>query len=112
MTGRADKKYCSDQCRATAAHVRKLTEQGERWILEINTLLRRNRQLLRKASPQGKTTVRRQVLELSGFSFNYFTHLYQAKNGNTYYFCYDYGYRLLEDGKMLIVNWQQYMANS
>ena len=79
---------------------------------EINDKLRRNRFLLQRASPEGKTTLRREVLQLSGFDFRHHTHLYRAKNGNTYHFCYDYGYLLLEDEKVLIVNWQPYMEKS
>jgi predicted nucleic acid-binding Zn ribbon protein len=110
MTGRSDKRFCSDQCRATSANVRRLTEEGELLIRNVNRVLRRNRQILRQASPVGKTTVRRQVLSLAGFNFNYFTHIYRTRQGNNYYFCYDYGYLLLpQEDKVLIVNWQQYM---
>ncbi len=42
---------------------------------------------------------------MNGFDFRYFTHLYRTKNGNTY----DYSYLLLDEGKVLIVNWQPYM---
>ncbi|GAB3529874.1 hypothetical protein GCM10027443_09730 [Pontibacter brevis] len=109
IVGRIDKQFCSDQCRARASHYRKLSDQGEKLIRSVNASLRHNRQVLQKASPVGKTTLRRQVLELAGFDFRYHTHLYRTKGGNTYHFCYDYGYLLLQDEKVLIVNWQQYM---
>ena len=109
MAGRFDKKFCSDQCRAAAGNLRKLEDKGEQLMRSINACLRRNRQILRQASPLGKTTLRRNVLEIAGFDFRHFTHLYRTKGGNTYHFCYDYGYLLLEDEKILIVNWQQYM---
>ncbi|WP_052738894.1 hypothetical protein [Pontibacter korlensis] len=78
---------------------------------EINNKLRHNRFLLQRFSPEGKTTLRREVLQLSGFDFRHFTHLYRTRQGqgNTCYFCYDYGYFLLPDEKVLIVNWQPYM---
>jgi hypothetical protein len=56
-----------------------------------------------RLSPEGKTTLRREVLLQAGFDFRYFTHLYRTQKGNTYYFCYDY--LLLEEEKVLIVNW-------
>ncbi|NDK56663.1 hypothetical protein [Pontibacter fetidus] len=112
MTGRVDKKFCSDQCRATAGNRRKDQDIGEQLIKEINLRLRRNRYLLHRLSPEGKTTLRREVLEQAGFDFRYFTYLYRTQKGNTYYFCYDYGYLLLEDEKVLIVNWQPYMERS
>lgn len=94
MAGRADKRFCSDQCRARAGNQRKLEDKGERLMREINTTLRRNRQVLQKASPEGKTTLRREALTAAGFDFRHFTHLYRTKQGNTYHFCYDYGYLL------------------
>lgn len=109
LAGRADKKFCSDQCRATAGNVRKLADKGEQLMRDINATLRHNRQVLRHASLEGKTTVRRQVLRQAGFDLGYFTHQYRTQKGNTYHFCYDFGYLLLEEEKVLIVNWQQYM---
>jgi hypothetical protein len=49
---------------------------------------------------------------MAGFDFRHFTHLYRTKQGNTYHFCYDYGYFLLPDEKVLIVNWQPYMEQN
>lgn len=80
-------------------------------IQKINATLRKNRTLLKQASPEGKTTLRREVLEMAGFDFRHFTHLYRTKQGNNYHFCYDYGYMLLAEEKVLIVNWQPYMDN-
>ncbi len=78
IVGRADKKFCSDQCRARAGNQRKGSDQGEQLMREVNATLRQNRQVLQKAGPVGKTTLRRQVLELAGFDFLYFTHLYRT----------------------------------
>ncbi|WP_299756936.1 hypothetical protein [uncultured Pontibacter sp.] len=112
MTGRLDKRFCSNQCRANAHNANRRQNSGEQLILNINSILRRNRTILRQASPLGKTTTYRQVLEIAGLDFRYFTHTYRTKGGNTYHFCYDYGYLLLEDEKVLIVNWQPYMEKS
>ena len=109
MSGRVDKKYCSDQCRATAGNRRKEVDKGEQLIRDINNKLRHNRFVLKQASPEGKTTLRKEVLQQAGFDFGYFTHVYRTKSGNTYLFCYDYGYLHLEDEKILVVNWQPYM---
>jgi predicted nucleic acid-binding Zn ribbon protein len=109
ISGRVDKKYCSDQCRATAGNRRKEEDKGEQLMRDINNVLRLNRYLLQKVSPEGKTTLKRAVLVHAGFDFRHFTHLYRTKQGNTYHFCYDYGYLLLDDDKVLVVNWQAYM---
>ena len=39
-----------------------------------------------------------------GFDFRYFTHQYQNKKGQTYNFCYDFGYLPLEGDYILIVH--------
>jgi hypothetical protein len=109
MAGRIDKRFCSDQCRAMAHNRQRQKNQGEQMVRRINLVLRRNRALLRHLSPQGKSTVSRQFLEQAGFAFGYHTNLYRTQRGNTYTFCYDYGYLLLPEEKVLIVNWQPYM---
>ncbi|WP_207801951.1 hypothetical protein [Pontibacter arcticus] len=109
MYGRADRKFCSDQCRARAGNLKKHKDAGEQLMVQVNKILRQNRLLLQRTSPEGKTTLKRSVLELAGFDFRYFTNLFRTQKGNTYYFCYDYGYLLLDDEKVLIVNRQPYM---
>jgi len=109
LNGRSDKRFCSDQCRAQSHNARRQQNAGELLMLRINAILRRNRTILRQASPQGKTTTYRQLLQIAGFDFRHFTHTYSTKGGNTYQFCYDYGYLLLPEEKVLIVNWQPYM---
>ena len=107
--GRSDKKYCSDQCRAVLNNRRKKSDTGECMILDLNRILRKNRSILKIMSPLGKTTTRQEYLVLQGFDFRYHTHQYQTRTGNTYYFCYDFGYLLLPGEKVLLVNWQPYM---
>jgi predicted nucleic acid-binding Zn ribbon protein len=110
LIGRSDKRFCSDQCRAMEHNQQRRANKGEQMILKINTLLRKNRTILKNLSPMGRTTTRKSYLELQGFDFNHFTHHYHTKSGTTYYFCYEYGYLLLPEDKVLIVNWQAYMA--
>ncbi|SIR46160.1 hypothetical protein [Pontibacter lucknowensis] len=112
IVGRSDKRYCSDSCRHLANNTVKLQNQHERRILQTNAALRKNRSILKQLSPQGKTTLPRQYLELAGFDFRYLTQVYRTQKGNTYHLCYDYGYMLLPEEKVLIVNWQPYMEQS
>ncbi|WP_165864987.1 hypothetical protein [Rufibacter latericius] len=49
----------------------------------------RNRQILERFSPEGKTTLRREALVQAGFDFRYLTHLYLTQRGSTYHFCYE-----------------------
>lgn len=109
ISGRADKRYCSDQCRSLAGNSRRLEDKSEVLIKKVNQILRRNRNILQQASLQGKTTLRREVLEQAGFQFGYFTTQFRTNRGNTYNFCYDYGYLLLAEEKVLVVQHQSYM---
>lgn len=104
ISGRADKRYCSDQCRAAAGNLRKHLDPAQQLMHRLNRVLGHNRQVLHRLSPQGKAVLRRDMLLLAGFDFRYFTHQHHTPTGNLYYFCYDYGYLLLPEEKILIVN--------
>lgn len=107
LTGRMGKKFCSDQCRAMYHNRRKTTE--ERWIQGLNSILRKNRFVLKTINPVGHSTVRQEVLQQMGFDFRFYSHQYRTEKGAVYYFCYEWGYHVLEQGKIRIVNWQKYM---
>ena len=108
--GRIDKKYCSDDCRFTANNQKKRDSAETKLIAAINSTLRRNRSILKMLNPEGKTTIRKEYLVLQGFDFRYYTHQYHTRQGNIYNFCYEYGYLLLPEEKVLLVNWQNYMV--
>ena len=107
LIGRSDKLFCDNNCRG-AYHNSKANE-NENSIRDINKILRKNQTILRFASPEGKTTVRKSFLIKHGFNFQYYTNHFKTKNENTYTFCYDYGYMELEDEKVLVINKQPYM---
>ncbi len=54
------------------------------------------------ASEEMAKITKQKMLE-KGFQFKYFTHTYTNKKGNIYYFCYEYGYLLLEGDWLLVV---------
>lgn len=93
--GRRDKQFCSDHCRAT--HYNNLNADTTGFIRRINYLIRKNRSILCRLNPQGKTRVHKMKLVDSGLNFNYFTNVYKTRSGQTYYFCYDQGYLELDD---------------
>lgn len=101
LRGRADKKFCDDQCRSNYNNRIKL--QKSDFVKEVNAILSKNRNILQKLNPDGKTKITREKLLGKGFSFTYFTHIYQTQKGNTYYFCYEYGYLKLENDDFLLV---------
>ncbi|WMJ72245.1 hypothetical protein RCC89_03565 [Cytophagaceae bacterium ABcell3] len=110
FTGRLDKKFCTDQCRASYHNSER--RNHEKTIVETNQVLRRNRTILKKLNPIGKTTVRIQHLKEYDFDFGFFTNIYKTSSGNIYYCCYEYAYMLLEGKeKAVIINRQNYMNN-
>ena len=101
IEGRAGKKFCSDYCRSAYNNHQK--SELLKTIRKINKTLFNNMQILQRLNRSGKTKVTKSELSKEGFNFNYFTNLYTTKNGNTYYFCYDYGYLHLNDNNEILV---------
>ena len=95
VTGRSDKKFCSDYCRN--AYHNTINKDTKNLIRNINNRLRKNWRILEKLNPQQKTKTTRIKLIQEGFDFNYFTSIYITKAGKTYYFVYDQGYLPLEE---------------
>lgn len=105
--GRSDKKFCSNQCRSAWHQSQQL--QQEQSVQQIIRRLSRNRLLIKRLLAEGYTQVGRAHMAELDFTFCYYTHQYKTKGGNTYYFCFDAGYRLLPENKVLLVLWQDYM---
>ncbi len=101
INGRADKKYCSDQCRNS--HNNRLNSDNNNFMRNVNNILRKNRRILADLTPTGKVTISREkVLDL-GFNFGHFTHIYTTQKSTTYFFCYEYGYLTHGNDYMTIV---------
>jgi hypothetical protein len=107
FTGRADKRFCSDQCRS--AHNNRLNRDASNFIRNINNILRKNRRILAELNPEGKSQVHRDKLVERGFKFSYFTNEYRTKSGNVYRFCYDQGYLERDQGYVTLVVRQEYV---
>jgi len=103
ITGRSDKKFCSDQCRNLFNN--KMNSDPTNLVRNINNTLRRNRRILEELNPKGKAKVHKDKMLERGFNFNYFTGIYKTQKGAVYYFCYEYGYLPLENNfYFLVVN--------
>lgn len=97
ITGRSDKKFCSDYCRN--AYNNRQNRDTNNLMRNVHNRLRRNYRILEELNVKDKTTVPRSKLVRSGFDFTYFTSIYTTQKGATYYFVYDQGYLLLDKGK-------------
>jgi predicted nucleic acid-binding Zn ribbon protein len=103
VKGRTDKKFCDDYCRNTYNNQAK--SDVNNYIRNINHALSRNRRILESLVPEKEemTKTTRDKLQQLGFLFKYITHTYTNRKGNTYCFCYDYGYLSLENDWYLVV---------
>jgi len=101
LRGRSDKKFCDDQCRSNYNNHMKAGQQC--FIRPVNNILRKNHSVLSKICTDKKIRIKKEDLLKNGFNPDYHTHMLHAQNGNTYFFCYDYGFLLLNNDEMLLV---------
>jgi hypothetical protein len=104
LVGRADKKFCDDQCRSN--YNNKANSDVTAEVRNINNILRKNRRLLESiAGSEGKAKISKQKLADKGFNFKYYTHQHQTQKGSIYKLCYDYGYLPIENDLIYIIKW-------
>jgi predicted nucleic acid-binding Zn ribbon protein len=106
IVGRADKKFCSDQCRS--AYNNRLNSDHTKIIRNTNHILRKNHRILESFNPDGKGKAKKESLLKKGFKFDYITSFYTTKNGHTYFFCYDQGYLPIENDWYALVKKKEY----
>jgi hypothetical protein len=101
IIGRTDKKFCSDMCRN--AHNNKVNSHTNNYVRNVNNALRRNRRILEACLLNESAAIPRQSLTDRGYNFTFITNEILSANQHKYYFCYEYGYQVLEDDLVLIV---------
>ena len=101
IVGREDKKFCSDGCRN--AYNNKINKDSTNFMRNVNNKLRKNYRILSALNVDGKGRATKSKLLSKGFDFEFFTNILETKTGNTYYFVYDQGYRLLEGDYYMLV---------
>ncbi|MBO7651899.1 MAG: hypothetical protein J6S84_04195 [Bacteroidales bacterium] len=110
--GRADKKFCCDQCRNT--YNNQLKQEDNSLTYKTNRLLKKNRQILadmyQKIDKPDKErhSVLKDKLVKEGFKFDYMTNIYKTKTDKIYYYCYDYGY-YADNDFVVIVRKKEYV---
>jgi len=108
--GRVDKKFCSDQCRNTYNNRTQAVQN--KYIRKVNYILRKNRRIMEELisnTNKNVKRVKRNDLLDKGFNFDYYTNIYSTKTNKYYYFSYEYGYNVLEDGYLAIVLRDEYL---
>ena len=101
IIGRADKKFCSDQCRVS--YNNRLNSDETNFMRNVNNVLRKNRRILIDLNTTGKSRVSRDKLHQSGFDFGLFTSIYTTKEGAVYHYCYEHGYLQVDKNWYLLV---------
>ena len=103
VRGRIDKKFCDDYCRN--AYNNRQNSDINNYVRNVNNSLRKNRRILESILKPNEDLGKcpRQRLADLGFDFRYHTHQYLNKKGQTYNFCYEYGYLPLESNLVLVV---------
>jgi predicted nucleic acid-binding Zn ribbon protein len=101
IRGRSDKKFCNDSCRNSYNNQNR--SNAPNLVKKINAVLVKNRNLLLEITgDNSQKKITRDQLSLRGFLFNYYTHSYTNKRGNTYYFCYDHGWLDVNDSILVV----------
>ena len=102
LRGRADQKFCSDQCRSAYNNQQYL--ESNNVIRTINRILKKNYFILSTLNSEGKTSASKSDLQKKGYRFDYFTYTNTSRNSRVNYFCYDQGYREQASNKLVLVN--------
>ena len=102
LRGRADQKFCSDQCRS-AYNNKQYLIASHNVINSINRILRKNYFILSSLKSEGKITSSKSDLQKKGYRFDYFTCTSTTKSNRVNYFCYDQGFTDQENNKVTLV---------
>jgi predicted nucleic acid-binding Zn ribbon protein len=101
LRGRADKKFCSDQCRS--GYNNSIKSGNRDYIRRVNYILKKNRRILTQLQEEGQKQIPIDLLRGKGFDFNYFTSLYASSQGINF-FCYEHGFiQNNEENRIILV---------
>ena len=106
LHGRIDQRFCNDLCRNDYNRKKRLFEKSIEppFIRQVINVIRRNHNILERYNDgSDNRLVSRQELIERGFSFKFFTSMYQTQKGDIYHYVFDYGWLATESGKILLV---------
>jgi len=111
IQGRADKKFCSDACRAAFHNHQKVARNA--LIRKVNQQLLINHSVLLsfiKDDPQTFPVIDKQMLLQKGFDAQLHTSR-RIISGKAFYFCYDVGYTVLNAKQVMLRLLPSYSMN-
>ncbi len=106
IKGRADKKFCDDNCRSI--YNNKRNGDISAYMKRINAILRKNRNILAEHNPITTAKINKKQLLSEGFNFEYFTSTFTNKEGKVYFYCYEQGYLPIENDWFFLVKKKEY----
>lgn len=101
LKGRADQKFCSDQCRSAYNNLQ--YAESNSVIKTVNRILKKNHLILTALTSEGKSTATKSDLLKKGYRFEYFTSTFTTRSSRINYYCYDQGYREQENNKIVLI---------
>ena len=105
--GRIDKKFCCAACRSQ--HYNRVNRSDANYIRSINSILKKNRKILKELNKNGSKKIHREVMAEKGFNFSYFTNEYVTQKGKRYRFCYEEGYVFADKNHFTLVKKKPYV---
>ncbi len=103
LHGRSDKRYCDDLCRNNYHHKNK--KDVFSLVKNVNSLLLRNREILRELSRNNRTLVDKCELLNRGFDFELITSVRKTKRNEEYRIVYDYAYKFVDENEVLLIKY-------
>lgn len=103
LYGRADKKFCDDNCRNNYHYRIRFKDNDDVVIKMVNSTLLKCRETLKTLCLGQKTVVEKKLLDDRHFDYELMTNIYKAKGKSEYRVVYDYAYKVLNDEKVQIV---------
>ena len=102
LVGRADQKFCSDECR-NVYNNNKFNNESNKVINSVNRILKKNYSILSSFLAEGKVTTSKIDLQKKGYQFDFFTSVGTTRSGRVNYFCYNQGFRENEHDKITLL---------
>ncbi|WP_107038831.1 hypothetical protein [Brumimicrobium mesophilum] len=103
VVGRTDKIFCSIKCKNNYhVQLRSMTAHA---ALDIDKILHRNRSIILEllGNDRDQLHIDRIEMDKKNFHFNYYTHQYMSREGDTFKWLYDLGWIELSNREMIIL---------
>ena len=101
IQGRSDKKFCSVYCKNEYNNAK--NRQQDETLRKVNHILKKNHYILKSLIRGKSRKISGKELREREFHFRFFTHDYTNNKGERYFYCYDFGYKPMENDLYLLV---------